>query len=272
MGRPPSLASWWRCCQCSREVNPAQYGDGCPDCGHESCLYYCTRYGGGGGGGGSGGSSWGNLPSATTSAQPPASTREPTKVSPADSSKHPTEASSSSSTTKGAQRLLKPKIALFDEEEPWPKIEKGPRSRHRRSTEKDTDVSAQLDPQLVGGTLVEGSDSDYADDESVSLPPKARTPKPLELPFHHSSDGIGSGINSATSNASLFVGCYTWIGSFLHAPPKPGLTRVTWKCVSIHLISPKRAGSDPMTRLAGQICMTIMRNWRRGQLTSSKKS
>ncbi len=31
---PAPMASWWQCCQCSREVNYDLFGDDCPDCGH----------------------------------------------------------------------------------------------------------------------------------------------------------------------------------------------------------------------------------------------
>lgn len=37
---------WWKCCQCSREVNPDWYGDSCPDCHHSKCEH-CEEVGGG---------------------------------------------------------------------------------------------------------------------------------------------------------------------------------------------------------------------------------
>ncbi len=33
----PSLAGWWRCCQCQYDVNSALWGDDCPMCTHEKC-------------------------------------------------------------------------------------------------------------------------------------------------------------------------------------------------------------------------------------------
>ncbi|KAF8858740.1 hypothetical protein BDZ45DRAFT_391002 [Acephala macrosclerotiorum] len=38
----PQTRGWWICCTCGREVNPAVYGDVCPDCGHCKCDHYCT--------------------------------------------------------------------------------------------------------------------------------------------------------------------------------------------------------------------------------------
>lgn len=37
--RPVTFDFWWRCCQCSREVNYNVWGDGCPDCSHTRCTY-----------------------------------------------------------------------------------------------------------------------------------------------------------------------------------------------------------------------------------------
>jgi len=34
--------SWWRCCGCSREVNPHIWGSSCPDCSHSQCSS-CVR-------------------------------------------------------------------------------------------------------------------------------------------------------------------------------------------------------------------------------------
>ena len=44
-----SKAGWWVCCQDRREINPALWGDSCPDCSHCKCMD-CEAYGGGGGG------------------------------------------------------------------------------------------------------------------------------------------------------------------------------------------------------------------------------
>jgi hypothetical protein len=43
----PSLNGWWRCCQegCGREVNPASWGEYCPDCSHTRCSS-CEDLGG----------------------------------------------------------------------------------------------------------------------------------------------------------------------------------------------------------------------------------
>ncbi|KAE9371014.1 hypothetical protein N431DRAFT_425713 [Stipitochalara longipes BDJ] len=43
---PAHYSAWWRCCQCIRDVNPALWGEYCPDCSHTKCGY-CENIGGG---------------------------------------------------------------------------------------------------------------------------------------------------------------------------------------------------------------------------------
>lgn len=69
VGPPYLMDDLWVCCGCGREVNPALFGEWCPDCGHIRC-YFCTYsydvdegYEEGGGGGGGGGGVSGGSPS-----------------------------------------------------------------------------------------------------------------------------------------------------------------------------------------------------------------
>ncbi|KAN0095958.1 hypothetical protein V8E51_014763 [Hyaloscypha variabilis] len=42
---PAHYNAWWRCCKCARDVNPALWGENCPDCSHAKCTY-CESIGG----------------------------------------------------------------------------------------------------------------------------------------------------------------------------------------------------------------------------------
>jgi hypothetical protein len=37
------LIGWWRCCQCSQEINPRLYDQNCSDCDHGRCDWFCTE-------------------------------------------------------------------------------------------------------------------------------------------------------------------------------------------------------------------------------------
>jgi hypothetical protein len=43
---PAGYTAWWRCCKDGRDVNPALWGDNCPDCYHAKCEE-CEVIGGG---------------------------------------------------------------------------------------------------------------------------------------------------------------------------------------------------------------------------------
>lgn len=40
---PPNMNGWWRCCQCSTDINRDWYGTDCTNCGHVKCVY-CTDH------------------------------------------------------------------------------------------------------------------------------------------------------------------------------------------------------------------------------------
>jgi hypothetical protein len=41
---PADMTAWWKCCQCSREVDPELDGDTCADCSHEQCSACHTLF------------------------------------------------------------------------------------------------------------------------------------------------------------------------------------------------------------------------------------